>query len=162
MAKGWLGEYLAAATAKDLCTRPYCTTCGALEFRLGLLENLRGQQPKTYALDKNLGNELLEELASLERNDQHPAGVMLILFDLWSRIPMSEADMAARLSGTWAGEILESMKRHEVRLKAARAAQADEQVQARGRKAERKHRLHQERLAKQAERSRRWHQDHDK
>src|SRR5664280_909109 len=40
MTQYWLDQYLNEAVGKKLCTKIHCTTCGAMEFRKGVLSAL--------------------------------------------------------------------------------------------------------------------------
>ena len=69
MTKSWLHVYLVESVRKRMCTRIYCTTGGAMEFRLGVvkaLANSTGKPPKEYF---DWDNET--ELACTSPNAQH-------------------------------------------------------------------------------------------
>jgi len=51
MSENWLHSYLLESVRRDLCVTIYCTTCGAREFRLGVLKALaqaEGRQPSRH------------------------------------------------------------------------------------------------------------------
>ncbi len=85
--KDWLQGYLEASVANNLCTKISCTTCGAVDFRKGLLRALA---------------------------QRYEEAIRLILFDIWNMLgeATAEAELGRVLDGTWAGSILEGMKTH--------------------------------------------------
>jgi hypothetical protein len=51
MTSNWLEAYLMEAARKELCTKIFCTTCGALEFRQGVLSALSRERDAKAPLD---------------------------------------------------------------------------------------------------------------
>ena len=172
---GWLQEYLTGAVGSNLCTRIHCTTCGAMEFRQGLLSKLArltGRQG-LKRLDHRSAVDIARSLALVQ-----PVGVdrysfeeaaRLVLFDIWyaAEEGARERDLELVLAGTWAGSVLERMKAHHQARSEERRAYAESQDPVRVRqKREEKRRLrqekHSERLALKKERDRTWRAKHEK
>ena len=171
MSGNWLQAYLAASTRRNLCTRIHCTTCGALEFRYGVLDALSqamGRPPQRH-LDRVAGLDVargLAVIASAAAREISEEAVRCILFDLWSRVPMSVEELHSLLGRTWSGQVLKRMQQHyAARLTAQRARATDEDPQAvqhrRAEKQRMRQERHRQRLALQRERSRLWHEKHD-
>src|SRR5262249_32498723 len=86
----WLQDCLVQAVEKNLCTQIGCTTCGALEFRRGLLKAAARDSPtgSPETLDSASASVILESLARvtppvrLQREIED--AVRLVLFDLWN------------------------------------------------------------------------------
>jgi hypothetical protein len=95
------------------------------------------------------------------REDQFDEAARLILCELWDSLGEAtcDRDLAPILEGTWAGGVLERMRKHEAARQAARRAQAEMMVRVQRRREEKK-RLRQEqhlrRQAAKAERERPW------
>jgi hypothetical protein len=49
MTSNWLEAYLLDAVSKKLCTKIHCTTCGALDFRRGVLGIAEGEKTRDLA-----------------------------------------------------------------------------------------------------------------
>lgn len=64
----WLQAYLADAVARKVCVTIHCTTCGAQEFRRGLLQQLavHGGEPGSQGLSPNLAHVLVLALATVQ------------------------------------------------------------------------------------------------
>ncbi len=172
---GWLQDYLTGAVGRNLCTRIHCTTCGAIEFRQGLLSELTRVTSRQglEKLDHRSAVEIARSLALV-----HPVGVAryrveeavrLVLFDIWYAVgeEARERDLGPVLAGTWAGSVLERMKAHHQERMEARRAFAESQDPERVRKKrDEKRRLrqekHAERLALKKERDRIWRTKHEK
>jgi hypothetical protein len=82
---------LVEAVRRKLCTQIYCTTCGALEFRNGVLDalSLAAGQPRPQRLERECAVEIARALAGVvpaadDSMDLAPA-VRCLLFDLWNR-----------------------------------------------------------------------------
>jgi hypothetical protein len=115
----WLQDYLEESVANNLCTTLSCTTCGAMDFRTGLLLALArssGDRPKSR-MDDRQARAIIVALAGLtaprETGSYHEA-VRLIIFDIWNTIGgrTAEGELSRALDGTWVGSILEDMKAH--------------------------------------------------
>lgn len=102
MTSNWLEAYLAEAVRKRLCTKIHCTTCGAQEFRRGVLDALSiatGRQP-LQLLDRESAIEIAKALAGVSRNhDPMEDAVRCLLVDLWSGIPLLDRDITALGAG---------------------------------------------------------------
>jgi hypothetical protein len=169
---GWLASYLALAVREGVCTRIFCTTCGALGFRRGLLERAahRIGRPDLQQFNPAACVEILNGLAVVprgsDRADAAEAAVRCVLFDVWRCLGDADFDLhAASLRETWAGEVLERMRAHHRARLAARCAYAEanspERIkQRRAEKREQRQRQHAERMALQRDRGRAWHEEH--
>lgn len=168
----WLQRFLFESTGeKPLCTKIYCTTCGALPFRRGLLAALAaatGTEPKK-AFEWAEVQSIAKALASvrppedLEQMWRFEASVRNILFAIY-RIPRRH-EIEPLLSGSWAGDVLNMMKVHYEERQAVQRARAvfEDPDNVRNRRKEKnrlKQEKHTERLAEQRERSRLWHENH--
>jgi hypothetical protein len=118
MTSNWLEAYLTEAVRKELCTKILCTTCGALEFRQGVLSALTiatGQRPRKH-IDQGNALEITRALAEIRPHGRASTvledGVRCILFDLWSGAPLDRSEIEMLLTGTWAGDLLRRMKEH--------------------------------------------------
>jgi len=129
MDDNWLHSHLVQVVRAGLCTKILCTTCGAVEFRRGLLDSLAKATGKTVprVLDQEFAADMLCALAKVrpdtsEERDGLAEPVQCILFDLWRGGVEVEPFMAAQLSDSWAGEVLARMKAHyDATLRARRA-----------------------------------------
>ena len=170
----WLTEYLAEFVAKNLCTRPVCTTCGALEFRSGLrrLLSMATGAERDGRLTPEIAIMLARALATVrpfsDHNRKHEEAIRLILYDIWYALgpAAAERDLLPVLQDTWAGDLLARMKEHyRLRVEAYRRhEERSDPDKARLRRAERKglrQAKHAGRLAKKKERDRLWRKKHD-
>jgi hypothetical protein len=164
----WLQEYLAEAVAKNLCTRISCTTCGALEFRRGLLKAaaraIHGNSSER--LDPGTASTILHALAHLQtpRQSQREMeeAVRMVLFDLWTSLMLHNNEHL--LGESWAGDVLQRMKAHyEAVLARSKAiAESQDPVLVQQRRLEKrnvKQQKHEERLAQKKERDRIWREE---
>jgi hypothetical protein len=152
----WLQPYLLESIRKRVCTTIRCTTCGAQEFRRGLLSAVAAatDRPLVPRLDRDGALVVARALARVQpaRDDawRLEATVRLVLFDIWYAIDEFTADRELEpiLVGTWGGEVLARMKAHHAAREAARRRFEESQdpiiVQARR---EEKRRLRQEKHA---------------
>jgi hypothetical protein len=169
----WLEAYLAEAVRKKLCTKIHCTTCGALEFRRGVLDALSiatGRQP-LQRLDRESVIEIAKALAEVSQNHDTPGAtedaVRCLLVDLWSGIPLLDRDIAALLAGSWAGDILHMMNEHHEAREADRRARDEFQSPAAVQKRREEKKLlnqeqHEKRLALKKGRDRLWREKRGK
>ncbi len=168
MTTNWLQVYLIEAARKKLCTMIYCTTCGAMEFRLGVLHALTsatGQPPRQH-FDRASSIEIARALSRVTPDDNAlvslEQAVRCLLFDLWSGISVLGNDLKyleVLLAGSWAGDVLRRMKEHHEAQQAARRAAAELQANALKRRGEQKRlkqEQHEKRLAIKKERDRLW------
>jgi len=159
----WLQTYLIDAVEKKLCTKINCTTCGAMEFRNGLLAGLDPPReiPRRVRFDRAGVVEITEALAGVTADDLrlHPQyeAIRCILYDLWSGMPMLDNEIEVRLKGSWAGHVLQKMKEHHQAAAAARELQSPTVVrrhrEEKQRKTQEQHLL---RLKAKIERDRLW------
>lgn len=93
MSENWLQTYLVESVQRQLCTRIHCTTCGAREFRLGVLNALSkaADQPPRHAFDRESVVEIARALAEVEPIpgdlEKMEDAVRCLLVDLWSGLP---------------------------------------------------------------------------
>lgn len=171
MTTNWLHAYLVESVRRDRCTKINCATCGAMEFRRGVLDALsEATEPgPRKTLDREAVIEIARALADItpEGSDSPnlvPA-VRCLLFDLWSGIPLVDNDVETQLAGSWAGKILRAMKEHHATVEQRRRASAEFQDPANVQKRrEEKKRLKQEqhasRMVAKQERDRVWREAH--
>lgn len=179
MKGNWLQSYLADAVRRKLCTKINCSTCGATEFRRGLIAALNGDAAQGAGenyrrpLEREEGIRLLKALAEVASDDgggsstAFEGAVRFLLYDLWASWVLRETDSENLLAGSWAGSILDRMKTHyEARMAAQRRREElNNPANVQKRREERK-RLKQEqhelRLARKKERDRIWREQHQK
>jgi len=115
----WLERYIEEAVANKLCTSISCTTCGAMDFRKGLLRAL--SHPPAHRTSSRMDAIQARAIASAlagvhvpRETQRYEEAIRLILFDIWSTLGEANADaeLSRALDGTWAGSILEDMKTH--------------------------------------------------
>ncbi len=161
----WLQSYLIEAAQKNLCTRIRCTTCGASEFRKGLLKAAAQASGRNQVgvLDEVTSRTILESLARidppLQSERQVEQAVRLVLFDLWTSLLLEKNEHL--LAGSWAGNVLERMAAHYKaaveRSKALAEFQDRENTQQRRAEKRKLRQLrHQERLVLKSGRDRIW------
>ena len=167
----WLHEYLDGAVRTDICTKIHCTTCGAEQFRLGLLRQIQMRTGIRTAgrLTAESALAVGEALAGLQADFSNPTkaeeAIRCILYDAWCVLSdeLFQREFVALLKTAWAGAILREMQEHYERLQVARQRQAEYEssaaVAARREKRQRlKREKHAERLARKTERDRLWRQ----
>ena len=167
----WLQDYLTDAVARNVCTQIYCTTCGAMEFRRGVLAAFAqsvGQAP-LQGLSRESAIEIAKALAEVDPPpDSAPAlepAVRCLLFELWSGVPLLDSSIESALDGTWGGGVLARMKAHHHARIAARRAHWEFQQGATARREEKKRirqEQHQKRLVLKRERDRIWREKQGK
>ena len=166
----WLQLYLAESVHKKLCTKIYCTTCGAMKFRLGVLKALAeatGRRPsQNFDVESAVG--IAKALAEIQLSEDDKSllepATRCILFDICSSIVM-RINTWPILKGSWAGTVLHSMEEHHRVRQSERRAFEEYQDPAnvqkrRDEKKRLKQERHQQRLALQKERNRIWHETH--
>jgi hypothetical protein len=168
----WLEHYLVEAVRKNLCTKIRCTTCGALEFRKGLLTAAAKAigRDRFEAFDETSAPVIIRSLATVNAPPAHlqpqmEEAVHLVLFDLWSSLMLQRHEHL--LTGAWADGVLERMKAHyqaETERHRAIAESEDPVLVQRRREEERslKQQKHQERLTLKKDRDRIWRQNQKK
>ena len=171
MTPAWLHAYLVSAVAENLCTQIHCTTCGATEFRQGLLAGLASstREHVQRRFDRETVIEIALALAGVEpdANARIEPAVRCILFDLWSGILALDAEIEELLVDSWVGGVLHKMKEHHEARQAARRTldeyQSPASVQNRREEKKRlKQEQHARRLEQKQERDRIWHQNQAK
>jgi len=162
----WLQVFLLDAVHRNLCTEIHCTTCGALEFRRGLLVALEAAMGGGHVshYDNAAALAITRALACVDpetgKSQRFEAAVRTILFDVWQVAAQHEVE--AVLQGTWAGDVLAGMKTHHKAREEERRAFAESQdpvkVQKRREENRRlKQEKHRQRLAKKVEYDRLWY-----
>jgi hypothetical protein len=163
----WLQQYSPESINKNLCTKIMCTTCGALEFRTGLMAGLARATglPLTPELDLDRARVLAGALTGVSPMKDHSTelegAVRLILFEIWRMIGtvVAEREIEPILAGTWACGVLARMKaHHQARLNAHRAhAESEAELQQRRQEKRRlRQEEHAERLERKKQRDRIW------
>jgi hypothetical protein len=154
----WLEDFIGDALARQLCTKPGCTTCGATEFRHGVIR-AAGYEPGQSAsapMGRKAAAAIAAELAKLKgkpQDEDYLAAVRLLIVDLAQCLP--EDELQAALAGSWAGTVLTDMEGH-----AASRRQREEYLatapERRAAKRALKQEQHAERLAAKAQREHLW------
>lgn len=129
----WLQEYLQEAARASTCMKIGCTTCGAADFRNGLLARLPGggaggsassAGARRRVLDPHQSQAIAQALAGVERTSAswaEEAGIRFLLYEIWASGHLSLA-IEALMAGSWAGRVLAAMREHEARRQTARRA----------------------------------------
>jgi len=137
----WLQQFISAALRRNLCTRIGCTTCGAREFRSGLMARL-GIPISEVMTDPlpPLGADHAQRLLNLMSELKPPEHAMnlysepmqLMIYDCRCALGGDRAlpAMQDRLGQSWAGHVLRAMIADEEAL--MRARQAREEARVRG------------------------------
>lgn len=166
----WMQQFLESAVRDRLCTSVMCTTCGAREFRSGLIRRAMkriGQlgEPK---LDSTVALEIARGLARLRLDDltgsPFEEAVRLIHCDLHAALHFdlaAKSEVERLLSGTWAGSVEARMQSHEAARRVEREArgayESPESVRARREEKLRRKEVEQQvRRARKQERDRLW------
>ncbi len=171
MTGNWLHAYLVAAVGRNLCTRIHCTTCGATEFRHGLLRALATatNRPPSRTYTPQVAVDVARALADTRPSDaeaiQLEEAGRCVVFDICSAIGEVEAEQL--LGQGWGGDVLRRMQEHHRRVTAARRAKAEYEDPARvqERREEKKRvaqQRHEQRLALKNERDRTWRESQGK
>lgn len=169
MTTHWLQAYLVESVQKNLCTKIYCTTCGAMDFRKGVVKayaRTTGVQPPDgmYRLDALAIARALAEVSPIDPSDRKliDAGRCL-LFDICGTVGTTET--AQILGDSWGGNVLRRMREHDAARQAARRASAENETNARKQREEKKilkQQQHAKRLALKKERDQLWRERHGK
>jgi hypothetical protein len=128
MTPNWLETYLVEAVSRNVCIKIHCTTCGALEFRRGVLSalSMATGKPLRQHFDRESNFEIAKVLAEVEPACDAPGGpddaVRCLLVDLWSGRPLLDDEIEVLLAGTWTGELLRRMREHHEAEQAERGA----------------------------------------
>jgi hypothetical protein len=168
----WLQRYIAESVSRNLCTKILCTTCGATEFRQGLLAALATSSGQETVRRMGPGHAIamakaLRQVEAVSRDWKWEDAVQFVLYECWYafRDEAGREAFEAILAGSWAGDVLARMKaHHQARMEAARRRQEandPENVKARReQKKQLRQQQHAERLAAKAERDRAWREQH--
>lgn len=166
----WLSLSLLDAVRRNLRTKIMCTTCGALEFRTGLmvgLERAASRPPRAeMGLDDAhaIGRALARVDAPVGEASKMEAAVRLILFEIRRMIGAAmEHEVEPILAGTWAGNVLARMQAHQRAREEAHRTHGENQAHLQQRREEKqrlRQRVHTERLARKKERDRLWREAH--
>ncbi len=162
----WLESYLCDALKRNVCTKVGCTTCGAREFRKGLLVEAAKQMrlARLTRLNRVSAVVIAQALAAVNScavipADKFESAVRLILTDIWALLgePNAERVIGPLLFGSWAGDLLMRMKLHHAAVMEAHKQFEEQNDPARveARRAEKRRqrqRGHEERLARKRER----------
>jgi len=167
----WLQAYMLESVRRNLCTEIYCTTCGAMEFRKGLLAShgaAVGHQhnfPMGQESAIAIGAALTQVHPVEGKEPAFERAVRNVLYEIWCTLGEEVADREVWrvLDGKWAGAVLAGMKAHfQARLEARR--RHDEEIASDTDRREREQRLRQEkhaqRLALKKDRDRIWRETH--
>jgi|CXWL01.1.fsa_nt_gi hypothetical protein len=171
---GWLERYLIDAMTRNLCTTIHCTTCGAQDFRQGLIKEYSKDRDRpsfaTSFIDAS--KEVARSLSSVSLRDPSQSAslesaIRLILFDLWQALGAvtAEQEIEPILSGTWTGAVLASMKAHHKARQEARRAfeESQDPIRVQQRREEKRRvrqQQHVERMERKKERDRQWRENH--
>ena len=166
MTGGWLEAFLLDALSRKLCTKISCTTCGAMEFRTGLLSaysRASGEPLRQRYDDRKVNIAILEALSEINSSDdpiyEFYDPVRLVLYDLSSGARSLGYELEETLAGSWAGVLLSGMKRHNEERQARRRAHEEMNSpknleKIRTEKKRIKQEQHEKRLAEKKERDR--------
>lgn len=167
----WLYLFIRDSVQKKLCTTIGCTTCGAADFRNNLMRayaTVTGTaEPAFLHRESALGIAMaLSQVKPLpsDRLVKFEEAARCVLYDLWYAVGNSaDQEITPIISGSWAGDVLQSMKSHYENLQARRQEIAERQnpvliEQCRARKQALKQERHQERLQLKKERDRIWYE----
>jgi hypothetical protein len=166
----WLQDYIVESIRLKLCTRIYCSTCGAFQFRHGLLEAFAKGTGKVLPifLHRECALSIGAALARIRpetmcRSTKLEEAVRCVLFDLWYAVGEANADneIGSILGDSWAAEVLDKMKTHyranEERRRVLRESQDPIRVQKRRDEKRRlREQRHLERLARKRALDRIW------
>lgn len=125
---GWLTELIQEATDNNWCMRPYCTLCGASNFRSEIFKrayegvaeeeldwaNLRDAMLSiSPSIEAAMVREITEELASITKIYRFPTSCLrVLLIDLNSLCSPLVGTLDEMLEGSEAGEYLSKMRAH--------------------------------------------------
>ncbi|MBK7931991.1 MAG: hypothetical protein IPK01_00560 [Acidobacteria bacterium] len=166
MTENWRNDYLAESVRRKLCTKIHCTTCGAREFRLGVLRTMsenQGIPPQTEYDGKNVV-EIAKALAGIRPGES----IRFIrrrspVFARRSFEPYPDLECRTLQRSRWnmGGRIARKMEDHEnARTKERRARdEYEDPVNIQKRRDEKKRlkaERHRERLEQKKERDRLW------
>ncbi len=171
MTENWLYSYLIESVQRNLCTRIYCTTCGAMEFREGVFHALakatNRQSSPIHDRESTVG--ITQALADVRPSSSElgklEAAARCLVFDICNAI--GEGEAARILGQSWGGDVLRRMQEHHrAEMAARRARDKYESPASAQERREEKRRIalerHQQRLALKVERDRVWRESRRK
>ncbi len=104
MSDNWLQIYLIESIDKNICLS-FCTTCGAMEFRSGVLAALAQAtgQPQRLIMDEDSARSILNAMAGLKPIDRDQAKFGEAFDTVLSevRITIGDAEMRRFLGQHW-------------------------------------------------------------
>lgn len=167
----WLQAYLVKSVRKNLCTKIYCTTCGALDFRKGLLASCGAavghhhKFPMGQESAITIGQALAQVRPVAGKELQFEGAVRNVLYEIWCALgeEVAEREVWRVLDGTWAGAVLAGMRAHyQARLEAQRRfrEESEKVTELRGQRRRQRQEKHAQRLALKKERDRVWLDTH--
>jgi len=172
---GWLHGFIDAAVEEGLCTKTNCTTCGAREFRIGLLSllELETGRDNRGRIGREEASALAQELASVrpskERESGFESATRCLLYEIWLNLrnPGIDGIVEPAILGTWSGRVLERMQaHHRERIEAQRRRREEVNPTNVLRRRSEKKRLRQEahlqRIREKRERDRIWWETRNK
>jgi hypothetical protein len=168
----WLHEYIVKSIRLKLCTTIYCSTCGASEFRQGLLDAFAkgtGSESPIFLHRESalsIGDALARiRPADVDRSTKFEEAIRCVLFDLWYAVGVADAEkeIGQVLGDSWAAEVLDKMKAHYRAKEERRLALLESQdpikvQQRRNQKRLLREQRHLERLVRKKELDREWHE----
>lgn len=116
MNEHWLHSYLLESVDGQLCTKPFCTTCGALDFRKGIRRQLSIHvgKPVPFTLTDDDALAICRELSlvvpSADEELKLDEALRCLLCDVAGSI--DQRVMAEALGNSWAGIVLRRMRDH--------------------------------------------------
>jgi len=171
MTSNWLHAYLNRSIREELCTQIQCTTCGATQFRCGVLDALSAAtgQCAGERLNREAAIAIAKALAEVTpaQTGDHclvPA-VRCLLFDLYSEMRFTDVPLETLLANSWAGTILREMQDHHASITAQRRIRDEFQdptnvQKRRAAQKQLKQEQHEKRLLSKKERDRLWRERH--
>jgi len=123
-----LQTFLLNAEISNLCTRINCTTCGAMEFRIGVVHSVTGKSIDPRRLARETLLDIARALADVQQVQAYSideSAIRCILFDLWSGIPHLDREIEEILQSSWAGSVLQGMKDHYAAIQTLRQQLAE-------------------------------------
>lgn len=117
--ENWLQPYIEAVIARGLCVRITCGTCGSMPFKDGFVmlasDGRRGIGNVDIETMRTVAAALVLVEPAAHNRDQlqdFERAAMSIIYFIWSRSPGFDRWAPQLLSGSWAGTILDRMRRH--------------------------------------------------
>lgn len=167
----WLYLFIRDSVQKKLCTTIGCTTCGAADFRNNLLRayaTVTGTAEPAF-LHRESALRIAKALSQVkplpsDRLVKFEEAARCVLYDLWYAVGNSaDQEITPIVSGSWAGDVLQSMKSHYENLQTRRREIAEIQdplliAERKAQKRALKQEIHIERLRLKKEWDRVWYE----